>query len=205
MKIVKALLVASLFTFSAANAGIIGVAGGGQIIASPPAVLDGFVTNDHQQGFNELQGVFIPAAPPTLVDVFSLVPPGTHVNSHMIFLNSVGPEVTQNGVTWVFDGNVLGVMSDPFGVQEFFSTPFLGSPFTVYPGAPFSGRGMEVITDSYVIFGNTLTVNMTDGLLGDPGDWIRVLTVVPEPGTYLILGGFLVLTLFAASRRRSRA
>lgn len=204
MKIVKALLVASLFTFSAANAGIIGVAGGGEIIAAPPAVLDGFVTNDHQQGFNELQGVFIPGFPPTLVDVFAVVPPGTHVNSHMIFLNSVGPEITQNGVTWTFDGNILGVMSDIGGVQEFLSNPVLGNPLTIYPGA-FAGRGMEPLTDSYVIFGNTLTVNMTDGLVGDPGDWIRVVTVVPEPGTYLVLGGFLALTLFAASRRRARA
>ncbi len=89
------------------------------------------------------------------------------------------------------------------GTLEGASTLLLGWPGTSYP-LPFPLRGME-FDDTYLIAGNVLTVNMH---VFQPGDWIRVVTqgslAVPEPSTYLILAGFLVLATMLKRRQKQR-
>lgn len=145
---------------------------GPDIIAAPASVIDDppGATNDHQQGFNERQGVLLAA--PILTDS-GVIPAGTWVNSHMIFLNTVGTTpASDQGRVWRFDGNVIGVMSNGTGSLEVNSSPVLGAAGTIYPAAPFPARGMEA-ADSYVVAGNQITVNMS---VTEPGDWIRVVT-----------------------------
>lgn len=153
----------------------------GQDIISPPAsVIDDppGAVNNHQQAFDERQDVSLPV---NVVVDGGFIPAGTIVDSHMIFLNTEGASiVSDKGVVWTFDGNIIGVMSDQGGTFEAASSTILGAPATTYPG-PFPARGMEmgpgVNSDSYSVTANQIEVNMT---VSEPGDWIRVIT---DPST----------------------
>ena len=91
----------------------------------------------------------------------------------------------------------VGTLDDP-SVRS--KGALLGAAGTAYPGGPFGARGLES-ADSYVIGGNTLTVSM---FVGQPGDWIRVITAtaVPEPGTLALLGIGLFGMGLARRRRK---
>lgn len=160
---------------------------GQDIIAAPAFAIDDApgATNFHQQAFNEAQNVLLTAD--LDVDGLADIAAGTVVDSHMIFLNTpVGAGgATDFGVTWVFDGEILGVMSDSSGTLEAASSALLGAAGTIYPSS-FTARGMEG-ADGYTVSGNTIVVNMA---VSEPGDWIRVVTraSVPEPATLFFLG-----------------
>jgi uncharacterized repeat protein (TIGR01451 family) len=169
--------------------------GGPDVIPAPPSVLDSSAanppgaTNNHQQAFDERQGVLLKAALP--VDNGS-IPAGTVVDSHMIFLNV--PDGTAGASdlnkTWTFRQPVIGVMSDSNGTLEVQSSGILGAPGTAYPQAPFAARALEipagakdrgaggVTRDGYTIKGNAITVGMQ---VSQPGDWIRVITKATPP------------------------
>jgi len=174
------------------------------IIAAPAHALDDVVTNTGMQGFDEAQGVLTSVAHATDSGV---IPAGTLVNSHMIFLNSEGSgQLSHFGVVWTFADPIIGIMSDSGGTLEAASTFELGAPGTNYtvtfagsgPAAPFAARGLEgnngtgLGADGYMLLSPTmLQVGM---VVTEPGDWIRVITSarsVPEPGTL----GLLVLAL----------
>ena len=198
-----ALLVAVSVLTGRANGALIGVSGPlsnlsiqPEIIAAPNHALDDIALNFGMQGFNEAQGV-LTTVPHT--HDFGVIAPGTLVDSHMIFLNSPDQWVINHyEVDWTFSGKIIGVMSDIGGYLEAASTFELGAPGTNYtmpftlptgfdsgPAAPFHLRGMETETgDSYTLLGpSTLRVNM---IVTEPGDWIRVVTVVPVPGAVLL-------------------
>ena len=202
-------IILALFAFSStcAQAGLIGVtdltgSDAGRfaaIISAPLSVTNRTVSNFAQQGFNEAQNVMLRSA----IDVDGgSIAAGTRVSSHMIFLNKPDyinrSRIIHFGVDWLFDGRILGVMSDFRGELEVASTSILGAPATNYTPSPFRGRGIE-FNDSYNVAGNRLTVNMR---VIEPGDWIRVITAanispritalratanVPEPGMLGVL------------------
>jgi hypothetical protein len=175
------------------------------IIPPPSDALDDIVTNTGMQGFDEAQNVLTTVA--HAIDGGS-IPAGTLVDSHMIFLNSLGPTfISHENVIWTFDAPIIGVMSDFNGNFEAASTFELGNPLTNYtvtfpgsgPAAPFADRGMEG-QDAYLIAGNQITFNLS---VTEPGDWIRVITAAaaPEPGTLFLLA----VGLFAGAMVPKRA
>lgn len=147
-----------------------------EIITAPPSVIDDApgAENTKQEAFNEAQSVVLPED--IEVDGGVIIPAGTTVDSHMIFLNTHYGYGDDFGVVWTFDAPILGVMSDTDGLLEAATNEFLKAPGTVYPGA-FAGRGLELDIedqpDEYEVNGNTITVGMH---VGEPGDWIRVVT-----------------------------
>jgi hypothetical protein len=152
------------------------VTAGQDIIPAPDFIVDDppGAVNDHQQAFDERQCVFLTSDLP--VDG-GPIPAGTIVSSHMIFLNTKGTtSASDQNVSWNFDGSILGVMSATGGTLEAASSPFLGDPTTIYSAA-FPNRGMES-NDSYLVAGDTITVNMS---VAEPGDWIRVVTDAQVP------------------------
>jgi len=172
------------------------------IISAPTDALDDFVTNTGMQGFNEAQGVVTTVA--HLIDGGGSIPIGTLVDSHMIFLNSLGLDaINHSGVVWTFDNPIIGVMSDINGQLEADSTFWLGAGSTNYTvgddgqAPPFLYRGMEG-GDSYTLLtANTLKVRMG---VTEPGDWIRVVTVVPVPGAVLL--GMIGLSVAGVKLRK---
>lgn len=169
--------------------------GGPDIIAAPLSVIDDppGATNDHQQAFNERQGIVLGSD--ISVDGGGTIAAGTLVSSHMIFLNTEGTaQASDLSVTWTFGDQILGVMSDSGGTLEAASSSILGASGTTYPGS-FSLRGLEN-TDGYSIIGNTITVSMT---VTEPGDWIRVVTA-PAPSSALL--GVLGMSIVGWVRRR---
>lgn len=174
---------------------------GQDIIAAPASVYNDApgAENNHQQGFNEMQNVVLEFD----IDVDEgIITAGTVVNSHMIFLNTPETDIvtTDPDVQWIFDGIILGVMSDNYGVMEAATNSILGAPGTLYPGS-FNDRGLELTgvnnPDSYTVSGNSIIITMS---VNEPGDWIRVITApVPVPGSFLLLGSAMIG--FAGFRR----
>jgi len=175
MKKILALVAGGLFaTMGSANALILSVdmgtasnvGGTASIIAAPASVADDApgAENRAQQGFNERQGVVVGAG--GLAVDGGTIAAGTLVSSHMIFLNSSGSlEITHRLIDWVFDGTILGVMSDQGGTLEAGSSAALGNPGTFYPGAlgdpGLESNNVNGNNDGYSFSGNTPTVTLS--------------------------------------------
>lgn len=197
------LSVGILLGFSMANAAMLGVSGPpsskgtlATLIQAPAYVIDAKMTSTGIVGFNEAQRVTTTKA--FEMDNGVILPAGSFVDSHMIFLNPTGNElITHADVQYFFSGDIIGVMSDINGNLEAASTGELGLDTTEY-GAPFSARGMERENDGsldgYSISGgNVLTVNMK---VTTPGDWIRVISKpATTPGTGRALPSIPLLLL----------
>ncbi|MDQ8200499.1 VPDSG-CTERM sorting domain-containing protein [Pelagicoccus enzymogenes] len=170
----------------------------GSIISAPSSTAAHQTEANVQQGFNEKQGV-------TLISNLAVdggsIAAGTKVDSHMIFLDTIGSQRITHLAKWIFDGKILGVMSDANGNLEAASNSLLGAVGTTYPGS-FSARGFENSNDDwYSINGNELTVSMR---VTSPSDWIRVVTQVPDASSTAILMGFSLLGLVGLRKRFAR-
>ncbi len=159
-----------IFSLNRANKAHCALVAGQDIIPAPTSIIDDppGAVNDHQQAFDERQGLVLGS--PLPVDG-GAIPAGTVVDSHMIFLNTQEGSASDPDVRWMFDGLILGVMSDSNGTLEAASSAFLGAAGTVYPPA-FANRGMES-SDHYSVSADIIKVTMG---VGEPGDWIRVIT-----------------------------
>ena len=185
LKVIVSVGVALTLLLALAGVAAAAVISGGTIIPAPASVVNstgaGGAGNLQQEAFNERQGVTLPVAVAT---DSGIIPAGTVVDSHMIFLNKpdgVGGIIADVGRIWTFDNAIIGVMSNSNGSLEVASSPILGAPGTIYPGAPFGARGMEG-GDSYTVSGNSIKVTMR---VAQPGDWIRVVTRSCQKGSVL--------------------
>lgn len=219
----------SSFYAGSAQAAILGVGSlagfekGGQLIDAPAAVHNesgkgGYAASpsdtNPMKGFNEKQNFTLEKA--LMLDGKKTIAAGTRISSHMIFLNQ--PDQFKSklvaGATWLFSGNILGVISSANGSLQT-ASDYLGAPGTIYPGS-FKARGLEsnnpggsnlLKGDGYRINGNELSLAMH---VTQPGDWIRVITAaddtssaaaVPEPAT--ITGVLVAGAIGARLRKRS--
>lgn len=156
------------------------------VIAAPNNLNPNYPTNEHQQAFEERQGVLLTS---DLNCGRAIVPAGEVVDSHTIFFNYqfLSPKTDANRV-WEFDGDILCVMGERSGLWQGSSDGFLGAVDTTYIGS-MTGRGLETDgTDSYTIDGNKLTLTMTSEVpTADTfgGDTVRVITrhAVPDDTT----------------------
>lgn len=180
---------------------------GNTILPGTSILLEDGLENTEQQAFNEAQGVVLSRD----IDVFGgTILAGTRVDSHIIFLNSVGNTLLQDIRDWTFDGLILGVMADRGGTQMaatddlfangIYFTDRTGNPLV--SGSGFDAQGLEDIgttsryADNFTIAGMMLNVEMN---VTEPGDWIRVITTsaVPVPAALFLFApallGFLGL------------
>lgn len=122
---------------------------------------------------------------------------GTAVSSHLVFINppsAPGGAATTATGTVTFDRRVRGIITAGYKINA--SSPTLGNPATVYGVL----SGLE--TSDFVSFaGNTVTFSFV-AFPKNP-DFIRVLTVVPEPATWAMLISGFGLVGFASRRRRN--
>lgn len=142
---------------------------GPDIILAPASVEASGATNDAQQAFAEKQGVELTR------DIRCdnhILRAGEIVDSHMIFYNTpLGGLTTSADKEWLFETEIICVMSNGSGLYQSLSNDLLGAPGTMYPGVS-AGRGIEN-NDSYEVEGNKITVTMN---VSGEGDWIRVVT-----------------------------
>ena len=195
-------LVLGMAAASPAQAAILSASEGGKIIDAPDSTAVNAEVSDLMQGFDEKQNVLLKKD--LKVDFGEIIEAGTEVNSHMIFLDSPGSSDVTQIVEWLFDGEILGIMSDPAGNLEAASNSILGAEDTQY--GSFGARGLEAGKErnGYVKDGNKLNLKMR---VTSPGDWIRVVTKanptqsVPEPASIL---GLLGVGAFGATSTLKR-
>lgn len=194
----------SMTALQAHAAVIAGSLTGGTALTTPPVgsfVLltpgAGFtVGNNNQQtnnlyAFDEKQGVTLPNN--LNANYGGLIAAGTRVNSHYVFFDPLRVRTAKGSVS--FDGAVLGVLTARN--REFNTDALLGLSGVTYlnPGA----RGLEA-GDTLSILGNSISI---DWRASSPGDYVRVLTAVPEPASWaMLIAGFGVA---GAALRRRRA
>jgi hypothetical protein len=154
-------------------------------ITAPDSVGDTY--NGAPQGFNEAQGFTL--SQDLAVDG-GIIAAGTTVDSHMIFLNpSSGNTINFNGASFVFDGDILGVMSDIQLVTD--TNDFLGYATTDYSGAT-SGMELGASLSPFGVEGYSINRKLLRLSLSG-NDFIRVVTLsqqtasIPEPATLALL------------------
>ena len=135
-----------------------------RIIAVPVSVIDDLpgAVSTFQQGFDEKQGVTILD---DLVTDQCFISAGTAVDSHMIFMNTLGYRLALDTNTWTFSGNILGTMGaigNSNGSNTTNSSAILDAAGTTYPGGlTFYGlEGGDSVAVGF-IGTNSLTVHMT--------------------------------------------
>lgn len=120
---------------------------------------------------------------------------GQAVNSWFVFWDPKKSLGLSGNIS--FDNTILFLHDDQ---AELMATSAFGKPSVTYD---YSNRliGLEKGDKTGTSFiGNTLSIKWT---ASNPGDHIRVMTAVPEPGTYAMFAAGLAALGFTARRRRA--
>jgi hypothetical protein len=137
------------------------------------------------------------------------IPEGTEVNSYLLYAS---PESNPAGqdfrdftgrITFSPGEKIVGII---IGYKQLSNTDGeLGAPGTVYPPPSYALGGLEN-TDE-VILGNGETsvyVNFHVNAADEGIDMIRILTEVPEPADFLLIGSGLIALAFWKRRSLSQ-
>ena len=120
---------------------------------------------------------------------------GKAVNSWFVFWDPKNSGSLSGNIS--FDNTILFLHDDQ---AELMATSAFGKPSVTYDytnGLVGLERGDKAGTS---VTGNILSINWT---ASNPGDHIRVMTAVPEPGTYAMFAAGLAALGFVARRRRA--
>ncbi|MBC7519614.1 MAG: PEPxxWA-CTERM sorting domain-containing protein [Sandarakinorhabdus sp.] len=172
--------------------------------AATPVVGVDAINKTNVYGLNERQGVALTKETRFwTVDALTLESPevdlgiGTKVASHLIFIDPAevpDPAIASGTVT--FSGKILGYRWSHAQLDG--TTALLGAKNITYGDL----MQLETANDEISFSGNTLTYNLLSK--ASSGDFLRVITTVPEPTSWLMLVTGFSLVGFAA-RRRQRA
>lgn len=205
-------LAASTLVTSIASAAITGVAGDVQLIAAPAdARLNVLTSSDWVRTWNESQnftlsaGLIVDATSPGLYDQESdlgafEIGAGTAISSHYIHFDSPGNTAAAATGAIRFSDNIIGVICRGDNGQTLNGrldrSDYLGAP-TIYPDK-VENRGVEFNTDWFRISADRKWIEFHFAIEA-PGDYMRVITEVPAPGSAALAG---IASLVAFARRR---
>jgi hypothetical protein len=174
--------------------------------ASTPVVGVDVINQTNVYGVNERQGVALTSdirfwytdaltANGPLVDIGI----GRKVGSHLIFIDPAqvpDPAIASGTVT--FSGKILGYRWSRAELDA--TTGALGASGITYGDL----MQLETANDEITFSGNTLTYSFVSR--ADSGDFLRVITAVPEPASWaMLVGGFAMVGLAARRRKRTIA
>ena len=128
------------------------------------------------RAYNELQNVVANSLP--AFDIGGSIANGTRVNSHLLVWNPPGSSRVTGTVS--FDGPILGIYTEAAGLN--------GSDalFGLQPSYTFTaGQGLE--RGDSIMFISMTSTSSFDFTATNPGDYVRVITAVPEPGVLSLL------------------
>jgi hypothetical protein len=197
---VIAAVVGGIATSQLASAAVIGGAVSSPVdgtfsLIGPPAAVgnDEFNVADTLFAFDELQDVVL-SAPLTVNEGSATfgteIPAGTVIDSHYVFIDPPSTQRIQGTVD--FDGEVIGVIKSKSLLED---SDYLGAPATSYSSVGL--RGLERRDSVSISATQQVAVDVS---AGSPGDFVRVITLVPEPAT---AGMLAAGALFVLGRRRS--
>ena len=126
---------------------------------------------------------------------------GQSVDSWLVFWDPAPPGMPRAHGTVSWEQNILNIFSTR---NDLIATGALGFERAGYTYNYTTYVGLEGSQGDYASFlGKTMTLDFT---ASDPGDYVRVFTAVPEPGTYAQLAaGLWVLGWMARRRLRTSA
>jgi len=180
-----------------AAAGLVSISGGGVIIDNPDPDFPQPDTNQASvvQGINEKQDLILgdDLSIDDLADLIGVVnlPAGSRVSSHLLAFDPAG-QSTVNDIEITFDAEVLAVITTDATLAD--THALFGRDGLNYPGH-VNLYGFEAGSENFSVDAQSVTFS---GTASSPGDYFRVLTAVPAPGTGLIAFAGLAV----ATRRR---
>ncbi|HLO41619.1 MAG TPA: hypothetical protein VK176_11400 [Phycisphaerales bacterium] len=197
----------------AAQGAIVSSGGAVDVIAAPADARLNVLTDsarirawDEQQDVELTSAVAYDASAPGIYNMLTdlgnfTLAAGQRVSSHYIHFDSPGSTAASAEGTVTFAGVILAVIcrgdnsGDLLGKLD--SSDYLGAP-TLYSDN-VEARGMELATngDRFVISPDGKSIGVKFGIT-TPGDYVRVLTVVPAPGAACLAG----LSILGCVRRR---
>ncbi|MCC6971819.1 MAG: hypothetical protein IT434_16525 [Phycisphaerales bacterium] len=203
---------ASALVTSIASATITGVAGDVQLIAAPAdARLNVLTSSDWVRTWNESQnltlsaGLIVDATSPGLYDqeadlgTFE-IGAGAAISSHYVHFDSPGSTAAAATGAIRFADNIIAVVCRGDNGQNLTGrldrSDYLGAS-TIYPDKVES-RGLEFSSDWFRISADRKWIEFHFAIEA-PGDYMRVITEVPAPGSAALAG---IAALAGLARRR---
>lgn len=160
---------------------------------------------DESQDFALTGSVHANAQAPGLYNQFGdlqniVIAAEQHVASHFIHFDSPGSQAERARGTVTFDSEILGVIAvNEENQRDLDNSDFLGAPTLFSHGNSNRGLEFSATGDRFSISpdGKTIEFNFS---ISSPGDYMRVVTKVPTPGSIALLGAS---GLIATRRRRA--
>ena len=170
-----------------------------------PSTPSAFAWNEAQD-FVLTSPLIVNASAPGLYDntadlVNSTIPIGTHISSHYIHFDSPGSgTATISNATVTFNAIIIGVICINTSAADanLDDSDYLGAPTLFTHAEPARGLEFSANFDNFRISPDQHTIFFNLGITS-PGDFIRVITMVPAPGAAALAAG--ALTIVGRRRR----